>query len=61
MARGGFREGSGRKIKREEGRTFPVSFCCTERQKKEIDRLVKKSGMSRRSFIILKVLGERDE
>ena len=51
MSRGGAREGAGRK-KKENAKRITVSFVCSPEDKKLIDELVKKSGLSRSQFIM---------
>ena len=51
MSRGGAREGAGRK-KKENAKRTTLSFVCSEEEKKLIDDLVKKSGLSRSQFIM---------
>ena len=53
--RGGAREGAGRK-KKEDAKRTTVSFVCSAEEKKLIDELVKKSGLSRSQFIVSALL-----
>ena len=53
--RGGAREGAGRK-KKENAKTVTLCIVCSPEEKKLIDDLVKKSGLSRSQFIISALL-----
>lgn len=49
--RGGAREGAGRK-KKEDAKRITISIVCSPEEKKLIDELTEKSGLSRSQFIM---------
>ena len=53
---GGFRENAGRKHKFENDSVVTMSFTCSSKQRDEIRKLVKESGLKLSDWIITKLL-----
>lgn len=54
-ARGGAREGSGRKKKNENWKAVTVSFCCSPEQKEQLQKAIAESGMKQSEYILSKL------